>query len=198
MRRMRWATYLWPGAPQLWVYGSWPALALALLFTVLLNVALLGSFGWSELVGEEVRTALWLALGVIWVGSGGFSIALSRRQEDKQIDEAAAGFDVALDHYLKGNWVQAERELGLLLRNNARDLEARLMWATLLRHTGRLAEAEEQLELLTRLEGAEKWALEIQGERELLAEAGRTAQTGIAETAALGPAEPSGAATRAA
>jgi hypothetical protein len=43
------------------------------------------------------------------------------------------------------------------------------MLATLLRHTGRLEEAVEHLDRLQRMEGSEKWGLEIQRERELLA-----------------------------
>jgi hypothetical protein len=55
-----------------------------------------------------------------------------------------------------------------LLRKNLRDLEARLMLATLLRHSGRVDEAKRQLDTLARFEGAGKWELEIQRERDLL------------------------------
>jgi Flp pilus assembly protein TadD len=75
---------------------------------------------------------------------------------------------VALDHYLKGDYYQAEQVLEGLLRQNIRDLEARLMLATLLRHAGRGDEARRQLETLARFEGAGKWELEIQAERQLL------------------------------
>jgi cytochrome c-type biogenesis protein CcmH/NrfG len=72
---------------------------------------------------------------------------------------------------LKGDYYQAEHVLEELLRRNLRDVDARLMLATLLRHTGRLDEAAGQLDTLVRLEGASKWQWEIEQERDLLAEA---------------------------
>ena len=42
------------------------------------------------------------------------------------------------------------------------------MLATVLRHTGRFDEAAKQLDQLVCFDGAEKWELEIQKERELL------------------------------
>jgi cytochrome c-type biogenesis protein CcmH/NrfG len=72
---------------------------------------------------------------------------------------------------LKGNWFEAERELNKLLRRDNRDLEARLMLATLLRHTKRFDEATRQLNVLVRLEGAKRWELEIRREGELITEA---------------------------
>ena len=80
-------------------------------------------------------------------------------------------FTEALDYYLKGDYYQAERMLELLLRRNLRDLDARLMLATLMRHTGRFEEAVRQLDTLARFEGAGKWDLEMRQERERLANA---------------------------
>jgi hypothetical protein len=59
------------------------------------------------------------------------------------------------------------------------------MLATLLRHTSRFDEATKQLNRLQRLEGCEKWALEIGREREWL----RAARS---ETAASPPDSGSG------
>lgn len=172
MRRMPWVIYLWPGLPQLSLRGSWYALAVAVGAAALLNLALLGSFVWSELIASDLRRALWVALGVSWVAAAILSVVWGRRQgPGEQRDSAKDIFREAIEHYLKGNWFQAQRVLVGILRNNNRDLDARLMLATLFRHTGRLDEAAAQLDLLTRLEGAGKWELEIQRERELLAEA---------------------------
>jgi thioredoxin-like negative regulator of GroEL len=74
-------------------------------------------------------------------------------------------FADAAEQYLKGNWFEAECGLRELLRRNPRDLEAGLMLATLLRHTGRLREAARQLDALQRLDGWEHWATEIVRER---------------------------------
>ncbi|MHC4178666.1 MAG: tetratricopeptide repeat protein, partial [Planctomycetota bacterium] len=138
----------------------------------LLNLALLGSFGWSELIQPGLLSALWLALCALWVGSALLSlVGGGRRGSGGQADPAGAGFERALEDYLKGNWYQAERLLGDLLRSSAGDLDARLMLATLLRHTGRFEEAAAQLDLLELFEGAGEWEWEVRRERELLSQA---------------------------
>ena len=104
--------------------------------------------------------AIWSA---IWLRPTGRRTASSDSQADAFVE--------ALDHYLKGDYYQAEQILEGLLRRNLRDVDARLMLATLLRHTGRLDEAARQLDTLARFEDAGKWELEIRQERELLAEA---------------------------
>ena len=64
------------------------------------------------------------------------------------------------------------------MRKNRRDVEARLMLATLLRHTRRPEEAARQLEVLVRLDEARKWELEIQHEWNMLAAARGPRETG--------------------
>ena len=172
MRRKPWAIYLWPGLPQLWERGSWGALAAAVAAAALLNLAVLGAFGWSEVVAATWLRAAWLVLVAVWVGSVILSLAGTRRRESHgQADPADNAFEKALEHYLKGDWFQAERLLGERLSSSADDLETRLMMATLLRHTGRPEEAAAQLDLLELFEGAGKWEWEIRRERELLAQA---------------------------
>jgi hypothetical protein len=172
MRRMPWAVYFWPGLPQLAHYGSWAGLLLAIGATVLLNAALLGSFVWSELIASDVRIISWLCLGIVWSVSGGFSAWWDFRRRSRPPGNGSSDpYSEALDHYLKGNWFEAERAANRLLRNNSRDLEARLMLATLLRHTKRFDDATRQLNILVRLEGSKKWEVEIRREGELLTEA---------------------------
>ncbi len=183
---MRWAIYCWPGLPQLWLRGLWSGLGLAAVAAAGLNVAVLASFAWSEWIAADVRNGLWMALAVLWIASGGLSTRwVGRQPTPKQtgqnVDSAKDDFNVALEHYLKGNYFETERVLQRLLQRNARDLEARLMLATLLRHTGRRDEALMHLDRLDRFEGSQKWELEIRQERNLLAET---------ETASGGPIEP--------
>ena len=171
MRRMRWTTSLWPGLPQLWAYGSWSGLAVALGAAVVLDLLLLVSFGWSELIGQNVRILLWVAFGVFWIVAAGWSARQCRRRTAAGNPDAREDhFTEALDHYLKGDSYQAEHVLEGLLRRNLRDVDARLMLATLLRHAGRIDEAAGQLDTLARFEGAGKWEWEIREERKLLEE----------------------------
>ncbi len=170
MGRMRWAAYLWPGLPQLGVRGDGSALALAVGTACLLNLALLSTFVWTELLAADLRTGLWVAVVGSWGVAAGLSALAARRRGPQQERSTGDEFTEALGYYLKGDWLGAQRTLAGLLRRNADDVEARLMLATLLRHTDRLPEAREQLDRLSRTEGAENWKLEIQRERELLAE----------------------------
>jgi cytochrome c-type biogenesis protein CcmH/NrfG len=80
-------------------------------------------------------------------------------------------FREALHEYLQGSWFEAEAKLGHLLRLDPRDVEGRLLLATLLRHNERHAESIEHLDRLSRLRGADRWSEEIAAERRAIAEA---------------------------
>ena len=106
---------------------------------------------------------------MIWAGSGIFvawtgglrdSSAAVRTRDDL--------FRAALGEYLKGAWFEAESLLGQLVAQDNRDVDARLMLASLLRHTRRPLEARRQLDELDRLEKAARWQVEIERERQLL------------------------------
>lgn len=172
MRRMPWTIYMWPGLPLICFHGSWSGLALALGAAAVLDALLLVSFGWTELIGRNLRNTFWVAFVVAWI----VAIVWSRNQCRRQaavcsLQPKEDSFGQAVDYYLKGDGYQAEQILEGLLRRNIRDLDARLMLATLLRHDGRLDEATRQLDTLAHFEGVGKWELEIQEERDLLAEA---------------------------
>lgn len=170
MVRMPWATYLWPGLPQLWRQGLWWGLALAVGFGVLLNLLVMASFVWVELLGSGTLKFAWLAMSVLWLGSAVASVWHSWGVVPRVTCSAEAMFRTALSEYLKGNWFEAERTLGRLLELRPRDVEARLLLATLLRHNVRLNEALEQLTRLELLEDARRWAREIEVEREAIAQ----------------------------
>jgi hypothetical protein len=172
MRRMPWCFNLWPGLPQMWLHGSWSGLGVALGAAVLLDALLAVSFGWTELIGSGVRSILWPISAAAWIAAVVWSRRECRRQAVVASPEREEdSFADALDHYLKGDNYQTEQILEGLLRRNVRDLDARLMLATLLRRAKRLDEATQHLDMLARFEGAEKWEQEIQAERDLLAEA---------------------------
>ena len=171
MGRMPRATYLWPGLPQLWDGGVWSGLILAVGFTALLNVLLLASYVWVELLSPTHLTLGWLAAGVVWLTAAVLS-AWNERSAPAKVRAVSAEtlFREALSEYLQGNWFEAERVLGRLLQRFPRDVEARLMLATLLRHTRRYDESLEQLSRVSLLRDAEKWSREIAAEREWVLE----------------------------
>jgi hypothetical protein len=162
MRRLRWFTLVWPGLPQLWFAGSWAGLAMAAGFAAVLNLGIVTSRLWTELLSPESQTLIWLAAGGIWTASAALSarwVAGLRMAGPSAVDEDL--FNAAQNEYLKGNWYEAEAALNRLLDRNIVDVEARLMLASLLRRTGRRDEAATQLSRLSRTDGAERWHLEI-------------------------------------
>ena len=164
-----WATFFWPGFPQIWMRGNWMALAVAVGAGCILNGALLGTLVWRELLPGEVRNAFWLVTGLIWVSAALYSACFDHDLPPySRFDSAEDPFPGAVVEYLKGNWYEAERMLVALLRQDVRDAQARLLLAALLRRVGRLEEAERQLDALARFETSDHWQLEIQRERQLI------------------------------
>lgn len=191
MERMPWATYLWPGLPQIRSEGCWSALALAIGFAALVNLAIVATLVWSELFTAGVRNSVWVATVAIWGGSAMISYLWDHRyRAASETVPAEDTFNAALEHYLKRNWFESEHLLRDLLRESPRDLDVGLMLATLLRRTGRAEEAEIELDRLGRLEGAEKWELEIDRERELLHRAEREGVSPLVEPADTALADP--------
>lgn len=169
MGRMLWGTYLWPGLSPLCRHGSWSALGVAVGFAALLNLAITTSLVWTELAAPGVRNGVWVVVAVFWVASAAWAFRGDRRHAPgRKGDSHQDPMAPALDHYLKGNWFEAERILDRLLARNPRDLEAGLMLATMFRHTGRYEEAAGHLDRIERFDGCQKWELEIRRERELL------------------------------
>ncbi|MFZ5830438.1 MAG: hypothetical protein ACOY3P_10135 [Planctomycetota bacterium] len=172
MRRMYWIGCLWPGLCQIWLQGSWFGLGLAVLAAAMLNAALLCTFVWTEVLQGPSRSGLWLAVVGLWIGS---AVAASRCRRRGAIWQCGSSgkdrLEEAVGHYLKGSWFEAELALAGILQQNTRDIEARLLLATLLRHAGRLGEAVAQLDALDLFEGAERWEWERRRERQLIIEA---------------------------
>lgn len=172
------AAYFWPGLPQLWMRGSWAGLLVAVGFTALLNVLLWATLVFGEWLPLETQLIGYAVLSVIWLLARWQTRAerranLAANDELDQSDGSTEGvpserdglFREAQGHYLRNDWVATEQLLLKLLKQESRDVESRLMLATLWRHQGRLAEAQRQLDRVARLEAAEPWKHEIAAER---------------------------------
>jgi tetratricopeptide (TPR) repeat protein len=159
---------LWPGLPRLWIRGDWSALAISIAFGVVLNLVLVSSFIWPELLPGSLVTGGWVLVGLVWIGSALHGIrSLPHLREPPGVGEQGL-FIQAQAEYLKGHWFEAETLLRQLLRHCSRDVDALLMLATLYRRTRRYDEAARQLDRLDRLDEAAKWRWEIERERDLL------------------------------
>lgn len=165
--------------------GSWAGLAVAVGFSALANVLLLATVVYRQWI---TGNALWIGyatLAGIWLlawwqcrwerraavaEAAGEEIpeSPSRQRRRSQQDQL---FREAQQKYLESDWVAAEQLMLKLLKQNPRDVEGRLMLATLWRHQERVPEALRQLERLERLEAAQPWQREIAAERRQLEQA---------------------------
>jgi len=169
MHVFRYLTLVWPGLPWLWLRGSRSGLLLALAFAVTLDVAILVTFIWSELVGLEFTIALWTAAAAVWLVSS-VSAAAAFPPPIPLVRGAAidALFVEARDAYLARDWLAAQAGLEKLLALAPTDGEAQLLWGTLLRRIGRHADAREALAKLSRSDSGGRWQAAIARELALL------------------------------
>lgn len=154
----------WPGLLRLWVYGDFSSLFVAAGFALLLNLAMLSTFVWPQWLGNAFPMVAWPILVLVWIASW----FVSQRTLNESTEPGHSGdetsdalFIAAQTEYLKGNWTEAEALLMRQLRFRPRDIEARLLLATLYRHTERFDAAIEQLNQLTRFDHASRWQDEM-------------------------------------
>ena len=148
--------------------GDWAALATAVAFGAALNLVLVSSFVWPELLPPSFNLVGWFVVGIVWLASAFHAYrSLPHLREPPPVDDRGL-FIQAQAEYLKGHWFEAETLLRQMLRHCSRDADVLLMLATLYRRTKRYDEATKQLDRLDRLDEARKWRSEIAQERETL------------------------------
>ncbi len=160
--RYRWLLNCWPGLARVWNRGEVSGLTLALLFCVLLNLAIATSLVWTELVSSGTRGLIWLAVAVMW-GASLVRILTNRFDRNEDVDSKDL-FSIANGEYLRGQFERAAAVLERLIAANPLDVEARLLMAALGRHRRRFEESKEQLRVLQRIEAATTWEWEINNE----------------------------------
>ncbi len=176
---MRWGTFLlcgWPGLPGLWFRGQMSSLIVAIGFAILLNLALVSSFLWPWSLGDIFPVVAWPMIFLIWGTSGWvayhrvtdvMAVPTSEKVADPERPDTL--FNQAQREYLGGHWEEAESLLNRRIGNAPRDVEARLLLATLNRHTRRFDKAREQLSEMQRYDEALEWEFEIDREIKLVA-----------------------------
>lgn len=180
MPTLRWIAVLWPGLPQLWLRADPSSLLLAAGFSALLNLAVIATWGWTELLTWPLLAVAWAGVVLFWLVSLVSAVlqmpALMRVPSPKV---AADLFRTAQGEYLRGNWFAAELVLNELLEHDSADVDALLMLATLTRRIGQPEEAGQRLRRLRLLGGAGKWQLEIARELQLLEQAAAIAAQNV-------------------
>lgn len=166
----RYLTLVWPGLPWLWLRGSLAGLVVALAFAVAVDVAVVTTWIWPELVDLPVAIGVWGAAAAIWIlatvsAVSAFPPPLVTGRER----EADGLFVAARDAYLARDWTTAEARLRALLVAAPTDGEGQLLLATLLRRVGRLDEARAALGKLSASDCGAAWRPEIARERARIA-----------------------------
>jgi tetratricopeptide (TPR) repeat protein len=159
---------LWPGLPSLWIRGEVYSLAIAGLFGVLLNLAMLATFYWSEWLSVTLVRSLWLSIAISSCWSLIKTIILPLQiypaRPSQECDDLLR---LAHVDYLRGQYLEAEASLHKILAAGHEDVEAALLLASVFRRTGRFRQALVCLEKLERLDQSRKWYIEISKEKAL-------------------------------
>lgn len=166
----------WPGLPGLWYRGRWSSLILALAFSMVLNGAILSSFIWTEILFDRTFPAVaWPFILMFWSLTAWLAfqnlpdvMAVKTQSVNTVFDNPDTLFIDARSEYLKGHWQEAEKLLLRQLYQSPRDVESRLMLATLYRHTRQFNDAQQQQQTLAKFDESEVWQNEIIREQRLL------------------------------
>jgi len=148
----------------LWLKGDFFSLLIASSFALLLNLSLLSTFVWTQWLGEYFPAISWPVLLAYWIGS----LIVSRRSLAEFESNTAthkhsdALFIAAQTEYLKKNWIEAEALLMRRLRNSPRDIESRILLASVLRRLQRFDQAKKHLVQLGKFDESAFWREEIE------------------------------------
>ncbi len=166
----------WPGLPGLWYRGRWSSLMVAIGFSLLLNLAIISSFIWTEVFFDRGFSAVaWPILLMFWTVTAWLAfqnlpdvMSVKTLTQQTIFEHPDTLFIDARSEYLKGHWQQAEALLLKRLLQTPRDIEARLMLATLYRHTRQFDNAWAQLDSIGDFDESATWQPELLRERKLL------------------------------
>ena len=166
----------WPGLSGLWYRGRWSSLMVAIGFSIVLNLAIISSFIWTEVFFDQSFPAIaWPIILLFWAVTAWIAfqnlpdvMAVKSKADQTVFESSDTLFIDARSEYLKGHWQQAEALLLKSLLQTPRDIESRLMLATLYRHTRQFDNAWQQLETLDDYDESATWQSEILRERKLL------------------------------
>ncbi len=166
------AAAVWPGLARLWLRGETGGLLTAVAFALLLNLALITTFVWPQLLSRQlpewlVPAMAWFAVVCFWVAGlrAGIEVVAAMRGATIPADaESTTLLRQAQLDYLKGHLIEAESRLATLLSRTPGDVEAWLLLASVQRRTRRPAEARQSLAKLAELSGSVVWSEEVNRE----------------------------------
>ncbi|MDX1964272.1 MAG: hypothetical protein SFX18_14050 [Pirellulales bacterium] len=168
MQPAHWAI-LWPGLPELWQGGDFSALIQAVIFSGLLNLCILSTWVWLDLLPGAAWIGAWLILTGFWIISCYSNArALQKLAYISSGETSANLFIQAQTEYLRGNWFEAENHVERLLQRRSNDVEARLLLVAIYRESGHFQAATQELAIVETLSDAAGWRFEILREKAYL------------------------------
>ena len=164
---MSWLAYWWPGLHGLCRQGKISSFCTAVSYGLLLSLGIAAAWVWPAVLEGPAEQFLWtilLLLGVATFLIGDRVVDDADEPSQTSSGEGGDPYRSAMRQYLLGDWFRAEKTLKNTLRQSPRDMECRLLLATLFRHTGRLDEARRELLYISKIEQAWRWDVELQRE----------------------------------
>lgn len=158
----------WPGLPRLWYRGDTAALAMAILFGLALNMALVATFAWPDWLSPWSVRMLWVTLLLVSpVAAVRNYLAWPSIQHPivPSVDRDAM-FTEAQTSYLRGDYFEAEAALHGVFAGGKQDIESAILMVSILRRTRRLAQAMYCIDRLLLLDSAATWTYELKLERQ--------------------------------
>jgi tetratricopeptide (TPR) repeat protein len=144
-------------------------------FSILLNLALVTSFIWPWSLGDTFPLIAWPIIFLVWSTSAMLTyrnlpdlMSAEKKLPQNQTIQCDTLFIQAQREYLGGHWEEAEILLRRCLDISDRDIEARLLMATILRHSRQLDKATIELDQILKYDEANSWLFEIQREQRLI------------------------------
>jgi hypothetical protein len=168
--RLRWTNaclHAWPGWTKLWTEGDLRSLLLSLLFGILLNLWLAATWTWPHWWTSQ---GWWSSLVAIAVSASASAILAkdslrSRALHQTPAKSADQWLQDAQESYLQANYTEAEASLHRIFAAGHQDIEAMLLMISVLRRTGRIAQAQFCIDRLRLLERASPWLAELDHEQ---------------------------------
>ena len=159
------STFLWPALlGDTFPVIAWPILFCIWLGSTLLSIRMINELSVPpQMAAEQERNGLSDAFSDGKVG-----------KTDKDCQSESTGeishtlFNRAQREYLRGHWSETESLLKARLNQTERDIEARLLLATLYRRKTRFEEAVNQLTQIEKFDDSVHWRFEIDRERQLI------------------------------
>ncbi len=145
--------YLFPGLPQLVHRGSLAGWVLAMVYACFAMFVVAATIVWEEIIPPSAHGPLWgiflvawcLGIFISWQAEKHFQTKTAEKRADFQESDTLY---LAQTAYLRREWFETERILHERLLAFPEDAPARLLLISMLRRTGREAEAEKQREML--------------------------------------------------